>query len=195
MVETDPLLGGVDRCRKRPPASTGERGCLVEPTAMTEYESTAEESSGTDVEQRTLRAATESITLLETGPRVEGSDGLYEAVSQSGARDGDGPDTYVVNARRVACECPDHEHRNARCKHLRRLELIKGERELPVSIPAEDVNSNIGIGVSGGRTTEDLLAARAPTAATAGAKAVADGGEVHRSITLKSNKISLIVLV
>jgi len=36
--------------------------------------------------------------------------------------------TYTVDGRRGRCTCPDHEHRGARCKHLRRVALATGAR-------------------------------------------------------------------
>lgn len=42
--------------------------------------------------------------------------GLYEVESESGSQ-------YTVDAEEGRCSCPDHQHRNAQCKHLRRVAL------------------------------------------------------------------------
>jgi hypothetical protein len=56
MVETDPFLGAVFFERSARVLATPERGCLVEPTAMNDYNNSRQESSGTDIELRTERS-------------------------------------------------------------------------------------------------------------------------------------------
>jgi hypothetical protein len=40
-------------------------------------------------------------------------------------------DEYRVNLEAGTCECPDHEHRGARCKHLRRVAIEVTDGEVP----------------------------------------------------------------
>lgn len=136
---------------------------------MTTYETSGQESSGTDdVEPRTRRAVTEYISILEDGPGVDGADGLYLAVSHSG-------ESYVLDHRTGACECPDAEYNlspGEKCKHQRRLEVILGDREIPDAIDADDVDPQLGEHI-------DVNETPAATDATGDETAVAtDGGIV-----------------
>jgi len=67
-------------------------------------------------EPRTLRALTETMSVLSEIGRAKGADDLYLVVSESGRE-------YLVDARDWSCECPDATHRNVRCKHQRRVAL------------------------------------------------------------------------
>lgn len=136
---------------------------------MTTYETSGQESDGTDdVEPRTRRAVTEYISILEDGPGVDGADDLYLAVSHSG-------ESYVLDHRTGACECPDAEYNlspGEKCKHQRRLEVILGEREIPDAIDPDDADPQLGIHV-------DVDETPAATDATGDETAVAtDGGIV-----------------
>lgn len=71
-----------------------------------------------EVDDRTHRALTECMTVLEDGPD------LYTVVSESGSE-------YNVDAREKRCTCPDHKHREAICKHIRRVAYATGEKEVP----------------------------------------------------------------
>jgi hypothetical protein len=64
---------------------------------------------------RAERAMTEDMDVtaeIENGAAT----GLYEVESESGSQ-------YTVDAEEGRCSCPDHQHRNAQCKHLRRVAL------------------------------------------------------------------------
>lgn len=50
-------------------------------------------------------------------------DGRYAVETEGG--------TYVVDLDAHACTCPDHQLRNARCKHLRRVALEVTDRLVP----------------------------------------------------------------
>ena len=69
-----------------------------------------------DVEPRTLRAASEYMTVRERAR------GLFEVVSQSGS-------TYRVDLTEPACTCPDFRYRDevGECKHLRRVRIEVGQ--------------------------------------------------------------------
>ena len=76
-----------------------------------------------DIEPRTLRAITQTFSVLPDIGRAKGADDLYVVVSQSGKE-------YLVDARDWACECPDARHRDVRCKHQRRVALHTGELDV-----------------------------------------------------------------
>lgn len=68
-----------------------------------------------DVEPRTLRAATEHMTVIEEARS------LFSVTTESGSE-------YTVDLREPACTCPDFEHRSEQlgeqgCKHVRRMRL------------------------------------------------------------------------
>lgn len=74
------------------------------------------ESVQPDVEPRTLRAATEHMTVIEE------ADALFSVTTQSGSE-------YTVDLREPACTCPDFQHREevSECKHIRRVRLVVGQ--------------------------------------------------------------------
>jgi hypothetical protein len=45
---------------------------------------------------------------------------------------------YQVDARKGRCTCPDHKHRNARCKHIRRVAFATGEEPIPSEVGGVD---------------------------------------------------------
>lgn len=72
-----------------------------------------------NVEPRTLRAATEHMTVIEEARS------LFSVTTQSGSE-------YMVDLREPACTCPDFEHRSEQlgeqgCKHIRRVRLEVGQ--------------------------------------------------------------------
>ena len=69
---------------------------------------------GAEFEPRDLRAATEDIEIEKEAP------GMYEARGK-----------YMLDIVEGVCWCPDHEYRNNHCKHLRKAEMIEGDREIP----------------------------------------------------------------
>jgi len=96
-----------------------------------------------DVNERDRRALTEYLTVLEDLGRARDADGLYLVVSQSGSE-------YLVDAREGHCECPDHEYRGGRCKHLRRVEFAIGECPVPEGVDREAIDEDLGQHVDGG---------------------------------------------
>ena len=72
-----------------------------------------------DIEPRTIRAATEIMTVIEE------ADALFSVTTQSGSE-------YTVDLREPACSCPDYTHRGSvkECKHIRRVRLSVGQVDL-----------------------------------------------------------------
>lgn len=76
----------------------------------------AAESVQPDIDPRTIRAATEHMTVIEEARS------LFEVTSESGS-------SYTVDLREPACTCPDFHHRTdvEECKHIRRVRLEVGQ--------------------------------------------------------------------
>jgi len=87
------------------------------------------EVEGTDLEPRTERALTEYMTVLPLGGDI------YSVTTQSGSE-------YRVDAREGRCTCPDHKHRDVRCKHQRRVAFAVGKRPVPADVV--DVDELLG---------------------------------------------------
>lgn len=118
---------------------------------MSTYDSATDKSSGIDsetdssadsqqtIEERTCRALTEYMTVMEEAPD------LYSVTSQSGRE-------YLVDTQMGRCECPDAKH-NLReyeqCKHERRTEFATGERAIPAEVPRDEVDPQLGEHVDG----------------------------------------------
>jgi predicted nucleic acid-binding Zn finger protein len=70
------------------------------------------ESVQPDIEPRTIRAATEYMTVIEEARA------LFSVTTQSGSE-------YTVDLREPACTCPDFEYRDSveECKHIRRVRV------------------------------------------------------------------------
>jgi hypothetical protein len=56
---------------------------------------------------------------------------VYSVTTESGRE-------YRVDRRDGRCTCPDHKHRSARCKHLRRVAFATGERSVPAGVDGVD---------------------------------------------------------
>jgi hypothetical protein len=121
---------------KRPGGGTPEP-VFRERKTMSTYDTTAVEGTGTELDERDVRALTEYLTVLPEAPDV------YQVVSQSGA-------TYTVDARGGACTCPDFEYRDVRCKHLRRVAFATGERPVPAGVDRDGLDEQLGRHVDGG---------------------------------------------
>jgi hypothetical protein len=110
---------------------------------MSTYESA--EVEGTDVEPRTERALSEPLSVVSLdGTPVESTDEtIVMVVSHSG-------ETYHVDAEVGRCECPDHEHRDARCKHIRRSRVALGLQPVDSRVlAAVDVDATLGANAPG----------------------------------------------
>ena len=74
------------------------------------------ESVQPDIGPRTLRGATEHMTVIEE------AQSLFSVTTQSGSE-------YTVDLREPACTCPDFEYRESvsECKHIRRVRIEVGQ--------------------------------------------------------------------
>jgi hypothetical protein len=104
-------------------------------------------------DRRTVRAATEYLTVLPKAP------GVYRVVSGSG-------NGYVVDTEAGVCTCPDARYHDPGegCKHLRRVQMETGARAIPDSLGPEMIPSDFGEHVEsdltparpdGGQTEDD----------------------------------------
>jgi hypothetical protein len=85
----------------------------------------ANETHGNEsIEPRTERALTECMTVLPDGGDV------FTVVGEHGG-------TYAVDRREGRCTCPDHQHRRARCKHLRRVAFATAARPVPAGVDVD----------------------------------------------------------
>jgi hypothetical protein len=103
---------------------------------------TAATDDSIDLNERDVRALSQYLTVLDDYGRARDADGLYMVVSESG-------EEYLVDTRTDTCECPDHEYRGVRCKHLRRVAFATGAREIPAGV-ACDVDDQLGMHVHTG---------------------------------------------
>jgi hypothetical protein len=100
--------------------------------------STEAKDTETDVEDRTLRALEEPMTVL---PDAVDAVGMVEVVSHTG-------ETYVVDVHGGNCECPDATYRlddDELCKHSRVARFVLGVDAVPAeALETADVNPNLG---------------------------------------------------
>ncbi|RKS81529.1 SWIM zinc finger protein [Haloarcula quadrata] len=92
---------------------------------------TAERHESTDLEQRDVRALTEYMTTLPLWGDV------YSVTTESGSE-------YRVDAFEGRCTCPDHDYREVRCKHIRRVAFATGNRPIPAWVDADEVDAQLG---------------------------------------------------
>ena len=100
---------------------------------MSTFDTSRQESDGTELDDRTERALTEYMSVL-----AEGGD-VFTVVGENGG-------TYRVDSRRGRCTCPDHKHRSVTCKHQHRVAFATGERVVPAGV---DVKGHLGEHVEG----------------------------------------------
>lgn len=80
------------------------------PDRQRRIEREREDRDGRALDERSVRARTEEMTVLALGS------GRYAVHSESG-------NDYLVDVSEGRCSCPDHAIRGARCKHLRRVAI------------------------------------------------------------------------
>ena len=85
-----------------------------------------------DLDERDVRALQERMGVLP------GAGDVYTVVGQN--ENGE----YTVDVRRGRCSCPDHEYRDARCKHIRRVKFATGRRPIPADVARDDVDELLG---------------------------------------------------
>jgi hypothetical protein len=104
-------------------------------TTPTDFDVSTDEQH--DLDERDVRALVEKMTVLSTD-----APGIYEVSSGSGAH-------YTVDARHGSCTCPDAEHRDVRCKHIRRARFACGRRPIPEWVSLDAVDPLLGEQVDG----------------------------------------------
>ena len=110
---------------------------------MNAYESETHESI--ELDDRTERALEEPLSVVTLdGTPVESTDEtIVMVVSHSG-------ESYHVDAAVGRCECPDHKHRDAECKHIRRARIELGQTTLDSRVlAAVDIDSQLGANTPG----------------------------------------------
>lgn len=149
--------------------------------AANERDGTRTDQGIDKIETRDVRALTECMSVLGHVGRARDADGLYLVVSESGSE-------YLVDVLGGACECPDHEHREAHCKHLRAAEFASGRREIPEWVDREEINNSLGDHIDAGpvfasavEPEPDAIAEPTPAAAKPDRTVIADGGVVAES--------------
>lgn len=100
--------------------------------------------TGETFEERDLRAATEDLDAEPYAP------GMFIVQSS------DGDSEYVVDREEPACLCGDYEYHNAHCKHIRKVEMLEGDRSIP-NVPDldDDLREMIENDASGTETDEE----------------------------------------
>jgi len=114
-----------------------------------------------DLEQRSVRALTECMTVLPLGG------GIYSVTSESGKE-------YRVDGVEGRCTCADARHNLAddeQCKHERRVVFATGEWAIPEWVESDGVDPQLGEHTDGGPVV----------ATTDGGGAVVFGGRPHPS--------------
>ena len=101
------------------------------------------DSDDQQIDQRDVRALTQYLTVLDDYGPARAADSLYVVVSESGSE-------YLVDTEGGVCECPDHQQRGVRCKHLRRVAFATGERPIPLWVRADAVDPQLGMHLSSG---------------------------------------------
>jgi hypothetical protein len=96
---------------------------------------------GESLPKRAIKALREKMTVTDDVDIVRGATDCYLVYSESG-------NSYFVDARDEVCQCPDHEFRGARCKHIRRVAYATGREPLPGYINADAVDPLLGRAVS-----------------------------------------------
>jgi hypothetical protein len=90
---------------------------------MSDYNTNGQESDGTDVEPRTRRALERVLTVTHTDGTPIADDENPTVVS---VHSGNSGGERRVDVREGRCTCPDHEHRDATCYHIRRASMALG---------------------------------------------------------------------
>jgi len=127
--------------------------------------STNETHDNESIEPRTERALTEYISVLPDG---DGAD-VYTVVGENGG-------TYRVDGREQRCTCPDHQHRNVRCKHIRRVAFATGAEPIPAGVDGIDDQLGIHVDATPQVAATDGGAEILDASADDGAEILDDGG-------------------
>ena len=97
------------------------------PAGLESRDATDCTESDQSLDDRDARALCECMTTVPLGGD------MFSVTTESGKE-------YTVDVREGRCTCPDHEHRDVRCKHIRRVEYATGVHTIPswLSFAAED---------------------------------------------------------
>ena len=76
------------------------------------------------ITERDVRAAGEYLLVVEAAPD------FYHVYSEEGKQ-------YFVDARGGVCDCADCRYRDVSCKHVRRVEMERGERPVPDGVQVD----------------------------------------------------------
>lgn len=95
------------------------------------------------IDDRDIRALTTPMTVIDNAGDVRDADDMYEVTTDSGS-------AYIVDLRTESCECPDHEYRGVRCKHIRRAAFESGRRAIPAWVDFEAVDDQLGEHIESG---------------------------------------------
>ena len=118
---------------------------------MSEFATSALDSVGTNerietIDDRTIRALTEKMTVLSKGGNV------YAVNTESG-------NEYYVDAHNDSrCTCPDSEYGEPEggCKHYRRVQFATGDRTIPDCLDKERVDPQLGEHLDDEQSTDDF---------------------------------------
>jgi hypothetical protein len=101
---------------------------------------TPDTKEGIEVEKRTRKALEEplSVVALDGTPLDDTDASVVRVISHTG---GD----YRVDVRDGKCTCPDHEYRDAECKHIKRSRIALGRTPIESdTLAACTVDPNFG---------------------------------------------------
>jgi PGF-CTERM protein len=114
-----------------------------------------------DPNNRTVRALTEVMTVLDSIGRARNADDLFLVNSGSGSE-------YLVDTRTGSCECKWKQYNPGKeCKHQKRVAFATGERPIPQWVDDDALDDQFGLHVDGDPR-----------------KAVADGGVIDETHTV-----------
>lgn len=100
------------------------------------------------LDDRDARALTEYMTVLSDVGEARNAPGMVSVTTESGSE-------YLVDVRHESCSCPDAEHRDVKCKHIRRAEFATGQRPIPTWADTDAIDPRLGEHVEGGPVMTD----------------------------------------
>jgi len=108
-----------------------------------------DDNESTDIEPRTRRALERVLTVTDTDGTPISDDETPTVVS---VHSGNSGKEHRVDVREGRCTCPDHEHRGAECKHIRRARVALGRDTVDArTIREVDVDPQLGAFAPGPR--------------------------------------------
>jgi hypothetical protein len=92
----------------------------------------------TDIGDRSVRALTEYMSVLEDFDHVRGADDMYVVVTEK---------QYTVDLREGSCTCPDATYNlgpGEQCKHEKRVRYATGDWEIPAGVDESSIDPDLG---------------------------------------------------